>query len=76
MNAAQQLIEQGRAEGREEGLRGLRSAIVAALAARSVALSELGRARLDECADVAVLTKWLQRAVTISSEADLFTSAT
>jgi hypothetical protein len=50
VNAAEQLIEQGRAQGRADGLeqgevKGLRAAITHVLAARSLALSELGRAR-------------------------------
>ena len=61
MNAAQQLIEQGRVEG-------LRTGILAALSARTVALSEVGRARIASCVDVATLTRWLTRAVTASSE--------
>jgi len=38
-------------------------------------LSELGRARLASRADVAVLTQWLTRAVTATSEADAFAGA-
>lgn len=68
MNAAEQLIEQGRTEG----LAGLRAGISAALAARAVPLSELGRARLASCADIAMLTRWLTRAVTAGSEAEIF----
>jgi hypothetical protein len=69
VNAAEQLIEQGRAEGRAEGVR---AAIATALSARSLPLSELGRARLAACADVAVLTQWLTRAMAASSEAEVF----
>jgi hypothetical protein len=65
MNAAEQLIEQGRAEG-------LRAGIAAAFSARAVSLSEMGRARLTSCADVATLTRWLTRAVTATSEAEVF----
>jgi hypothetical protein len=65
VNAAEQLIEQGRAHGLEQGeVKGLRAAITHVLAARSLALSELGRARLTSCADVAMLTAWLERAAT------------
>jgi hypothetical protein len=45
------------------------------LAARSLALSELGRARLTSCADVAVLTAWLERAATAASEAEVLVGA-
>jgi len=80
MNAAEQLIEQGRAEGLETGLAkghaealsGLRDAIAAALTARAVPMSELARARIAACPDIAVLTRWLTCAVTASSEADVF----
>ena len=52
MNAAEQLIEQGRVQGRADGLeqgevKGLRAAITHVQAARSLALSELERARLS-----------------------------
>jgi predicted transposase/invertase (TIGR01784 family) len=73
MNAAEQLIEQGRLEGLERGrAEGLRAAIATALSARSMALSDVGRARLASCADVATLTRWLASAVTASSEAEVF----
>ena len=88
MNAAEQLIEQGRAEGHERGreqgreegreegrAEGLRVAIAAALSVRALRLSDLGRARLAACADVATLTEWLARAITASSEADVFARA-
>jgi predicted transposase YdaD len=80
MNAAEQLIQQGRAEGEqkgeqrglERGLEGLRTGVAAALSARAMPLSEMGRARLASCVDVATLTRWLTRAVTAASEADVF----
>jgi hypothetical protein len=76
VNAAEQLIEQGRAHGLEQGeVNGLRAAITHVLAARSLPLSELGRARLTSCADVAVLTAWLERAATATSEAEVFAGA-
>jgi predicted transposase YdaD len=68
MNAAEQLIEQGEQKG-------LRSAIVTALSARGLPLSELGRARLASCTDVDTLTRWLTRAVTAPSEAEVFANA-
>jgi hypothetical protein len=75
VNAAEQLIEQGRAEGLERGREGLRAGILAALTARAVVLSEVGRARIASCADVATLTRWLTRAVTATSEAAIFASS-
>jgi len=95
VNAGEQLIEQGRAEGlergrteglerglergRTEGLErgrdGLRAGIATALMARSVSLSEAGRARIASCSDIDTLTRWLGRAVTATSEAEVFASA-
>jgi hypothetical protein len=77
VNAAEQLIEQGRAEGLERGIergraQGLRSALEATLAARGLALSEAGRARLASCDDFAVLTAWVTRSATAATEADVF----
>jgi hypothetical protein len=69
MNAAQQLIEQGRADGRADGLR---EAISHVLAARKLPLSELGSARVASCTDVEALTAWLERAATAASEAEVF----
>jgi len=77
MNAAEQLIAEGERRGERKGLElgraeGLRAAIGSVLGARHVALSEVGRARLASCGDVATLTRWLERAATSSSEADVF----
>jgi hypothetical protein len=73
VNAGEQLIaegiEHGRAEGRAEGMR---AAIERVLAARSLPLSEVGRARLASCVDAATLTRWLERAATATSEAEVF----
>jgi hypothetical protein len=73
MNAADQLIAQGRAEGRAEGeLEGLRAAITAALSARHILLSAAGRARVASCKDLQALSRWHTRAVTATSEAQIF----
>ena len=83
MNAAEQLIEQGRAEGVEKGLaegvqrglaEGLRAAIKGALLARGVTLSEFGCARLAATHDPATLSGWVGRAATASTEGDVFFS--
>jgi hypothetical protein len=63
------LIAEGIERGRTEGLR---VAIDQVLGVRSVALSEVGRARIVSCADVALLTRWLRQAATAASEADVF----
>jgi predicted transposase YdaD len=65
MNAAEQLMEQGH-------VRGLRLGIADVLAARSLTLSEVGRARLASCTHVATLTTWLKRAATAAGEAEVF----
>jgi hypothetical protein len=77
VNAAQQLIEQGRVEGRVEGDRegerkALRDAIARVLGARAMKLSDVGRARLATSTDVAVLARWLERAATATTEAEVF----
>ena len=86
MNAGEQLIEQGREQGREQGLEqgreqgleqgraGLRASLVAAFSARGLSLSDSGRARIAACTDMGVLTTWLTRALTASSEAEVFAS--
>jgi predicted transposase/invertase (TIGR01784 family) len=73
MTLAERLIQEGREVGRSEGhAEGLRTGILAALSARSISISEVGRARLATCTDVAALTAWLTRAVTATSESDVF----
>ena len=42
------------------------------MAARGMALSALGRARLAACSDVTLLTAWVTRAATAPAEADVF----
>jgi hypothetical protein len=73
MNGAEQLMEIGRAEGFAKGqAEGLRTAIVAALSARGMVLSELARARLAGCSEMSTLTQWLTRALTAAAESDIF----
>ena len=68
MNAGEQL----RAEGRAEGLEALRAAVTTVMSAHQLTLSEAGRARLASCTDVATLTRWHARAVTATTEAEIF----
>jgi predicted transposase/invertase (TIGR01784 family) len=80
MNAGEQLIEEGRALGLAKGLvegqlNGLRMAIRTTLEARSIPLSEIGRARLSACKDEPTLVSWLARAATAPREADVFGGA-
>ncbi len=76
MNAAQELIERGRAEGEARGkaegkAEALRAAIVALFSARALPLSEHGRAQISSCADVATLVRWHACAATAASEAEV-----
>jgi hypothetical protein len=66
---AKRYVAQGEVRGRAAGLR---EAIVHVLLARSLALSEVGRARLEGCDDIPTLTAWLERAATARSEAEVF----
>ena len=67
---ARMWLDQGLEKGRLEELR---SAIEATLSARTIALSQIGRTRLAACADATKLRAWLLRAITVSSESDVFT---
>jgi hypothetical protein len=69
VNAAEQLIEQGREQGRAEGVR---TALLDMIAARGLQLSELGSNRVASCTDTGALRRWLVRAATASSEAEVF----
>jgi hypothetical protein len=64
--------KEGRKEGREEGLR---DAIADVCAARSLTLTEAQRATLTAETDATTLRRWLTRAVTATSAAELFTDA-
>jgi hypothetical protein len=59
------------AERRGEA-RGLRAGILLVLEARSLILGELGRARIESCDDPSTLTRWLRRAASAASEAEVF----
>ena len=79
MTYSEQLIEQGREQGREQGLEQgqretLRAVVFDALAARGVALSGEAREQVAACTDIGLLRLWLTRAVTASSEAEVFAS--
>ena len=65
MNAGEQLREQGRVET-------LRSNIATVLTARGLACGDDTRSKLAACNDTSRLTRWLTRAVTADSEADVF----
>jgi hypothetical protein len=72
MNAGEQLRAEGREQGRAEGLEALRAAVNTVMSARQLPLSEAGLARLASCRDVATLTRWHARAVTATTEGEVF----
>ena len=57
-------LEEGHKSGRAEGMA---KAILAVLGARGLAVDEAFRARILGCSDVAVLARWLDRAVSAAS---------
>jgi flagellar biosynthesis/type III secretory pathway protein FliH len=65
-------IAEGKAEGIAEGkAEGKAEAVLAVLAARQIAVPDEIRARIATCADVALLDRWLARAVTALAAADV-----
>jgi hypothetical protein len=73
VNAGEQLIAEGIERGIERGkAEGLRAGIERVLGVRSIPLSEIGRARVAACTDVALLTRWLGQAATAATESDVF----
>ena len=60
--------ERGKAEGEEKGLR---DGILMVLRSRGVAIPAEVEARILACKDVAVLSAWLQRAVTLADAGEL-----
>jgi flagellar biosynthesis/type III secretory pathway protein FliH len=66
----------GRREGRQEGLqegeaKGTAAAILLVLKTRGVAVPPEIEQRIAACTDPAVLSRWLERAVTAESAADV-----
>jgi hypothetical protein len=55
-------IEQGRAEGRLEGLNAMRAFLHRQLSRRKLAPAKDEEARIDACADLATLQRWIERA--------------
>jgi hypothetical protein len=63
--ARQQLIDEGRAEGLEQGrLTEARAALRRVLARRKVALRRADKTRIDACVDLATLERWHDQAIT------------
>ena len=64
---------EGRIEGRAEGcLEGEAQALLRILHARGLSVSEAERARMVSCDDRATLDEWLERALTASRVAEVF----
>jgi len=59
-------VERGKAEGEERGCAGLRDGILMLLRSRGVSIPAEVEGRIRACKDIAVLSAWLQRAVTLS----------
>ncbi|MFZ5889457.1 MAG: Rpn family recombination-promoting nuclease/putative transposase [Myxococcota bacterium] len=69
---AEQLIQEGRAQGVAEGrAEGMAQALLAVLGARGLTLSDSERALIVACKDLAQLSHWLQRATHVSSVTEL-----
>ena len=69
--ARQELIDQGRERGLEEGrLTEARAALRRLLARRKLALRRADKARIDACSDLATLERWHDQAITARSAAE------
>jgi len=64
---------QGKAEAFAEQAKA--AAILAVLSARGVPVSDEARARIEACGDVAILDRWILRAVTVPSTEEVFATA-
>lgn len=71
----------GREEGREEGRRAGRSegeasgraaAVLTVLEARGIRIAKTARERVERCADLAQLDRWVRRAAVVEKAAELF----
>jgi predicted transposase YdaD len=81
---AQQLIDRGMREGRREGelagelkgelkgrIEGKRDALLRVLARAGIALNEDERARIQVCADAAILDHWIDNVIGAKTAADV-----
>jgi hypothetical protein len=65
--------EKGRREGVKEGEeRGVRESIRLIMHTRGLAMDAATHARIDACSDLAILQRWLARAVLVTSASELF----
>lgn len=81
LTAGERLIQKGRIEGRIEGRNegrnegkaiGARRSVLAVFEARSLTVPDDVQQRIQKCADIDTLERWLQRAVVVESAADIF----
>jgi hypothetical protein len=64
---------EGKAEGKVEGAANhAREALLTVIRARDIALGEPERARIEACADIAVLDAWLARAARATNATEIF----
>jgi hypothetical protein len=67
----EKLVDEGRVEGRLEGqLAEARSSLRHVLALRGLALSAEQERRIDACADLDTLRRWLEQAVVVTTAAE------
>jgi hypothetical protein len=66
---------EGFAVGFAKGLAAKAAVVLAVLSARGVPVSNEARARIEACADVAMLDRWISCAATVSSIEEMFASA-
>lgn len=73
MNAAEEWMMQGEARGLAKGeAKGKAEGTLSVLEARGLAVSPSERERILLCADLALLDRWLRRAVTVATVAEVF----
>ncbi|HZH16181.1 MAG TPA: hypothetical protein VE057_17660 [Archangium sp.] len=71
----EELIEQGRLKGLEQGrAQGRAEDVLRILAARGLLVSEQARLRILSCTDVALLDRWFDRALTAPSLSEVLGS--
>jgi len=66
-------VDEARDEGKTEGQNeGKTQAVLAVLQARGIAVDDASRTRILACTDLATLDRWIVRAATVSTLADVF----
>lgn len=64
--------EEGREQGREEGREAMIRSLLRILDRRGLALSPDDRVRIESCADLSTLERWMDRAIDITVASELF----